>query len=66
MEAIATRLEAITTSNKKLLDLLGTRTSISYLAEEFSESRQAAIGFMKFLFWFQSLPQFTVGLAQDC
>ena len=25
---------------------------------------QAAIGFMKFLFWFQSLPQFTVGLAQ--
>ena len=27
-------------------------------------SLQAAIGFMKFLFWFQSLPQFTVGLAQ--
>ena len=22
------------------------------------------MGFMKFLFWFQSLPQFTVGLAQ--
>ena len=26
--------------------------------------QKAAIGFMKFLFWFQSLPQFTVGLAQ--
>ena len=25
---------------------------------------EAVIGFMKFLFWFQSLPQFTVGLAQ--
>lgn len=25
---------------------------------------EAAMGFMKFLFWFQSLPQFTVGLAQ--
>ncbi|CAE7472815.1 crt [Symbiodinium sp. CCMP2456] len=28
------------------------------------DDRKAAIGFMKFLFWFQSLPQFTVGLAQ--
>eukprot|EP00931_Biecheleriopsis_adriatica_P106037 TRINITY_DN80554_c0_g1_i1.p1 TRINITY_DN80554_c0_g1~~TRINITY_DN80554_c0_g1_i1.p1 ORF type:complete len:336 (+),score=96.14 TRINITY_DN80554_c0_g1_i1:54-1061(+) len=28
------------------------------------DERKAAIGFMKFLFWFQSLPQFTVGLVQ--
>ncbi|CAJ1378487.1 unnamed protein product [Effrenium voratum] len=28
------------------------------------DDRKAVIGFMKFLFWFQSLPQFTVGLAQ--
>lgn len=34
------------------------------LAMSEREDRKAAIGFMKFLFWFQSLPQFTVGLAQ--
>mmetsp|Transcript_23349 Transcript_23349/g.43911 ORF Transcript_23349/g.43911 Transcript_23349/m.43911 type:complete len:339 (+) Transcript_23349:70-1086(+) len=34
------------------------------LAMSEKEDRKAAIGFMKFLFWFQSLPQFTVGLAQ--
>jgi len=28
------------------------------------DDRKAAIGFMKFLFWFQSLPQFTVALCQ--
>ena len=30
----------------------------------FQVKTEAALGFMKFLFWFQSLPQFTVGLAQ--
>eukprot|EP00439_Symbiodinium_sp_Y106_P058025 s637_g8.t1 len=34
------------------------------LAMSERDDRKAAIGFMKFLFWFQSLPQFTVGLAQ--